>query len=343
MNAVQLDKIYCEVKSYIDKLDFSKLWNGFEPLKFALYTDEECFFDGNYICKTSQFLANTCIEYNGEHVAIWYLQQEMNPIVLASKIVHEMFHGFQSKSGIGCFPNELDALCKYKYSEANLDLKLTENHLLCALLQQFDGSVFEKLLGIRKYRCDNFPYEYHYEACIEQMEGSADFVELMCLKQLSTQLFEQRLLDVKQRITDANKLLPVRIVCYDVGALLLYILVQNSIDFDHAFAATPIAESLLDGVVACSCQAEYFTKDALVEFYRSASQIIQNALVKNDIVCDEPCDILGVNVYNAVYHKNYIISRFFVMFGSQDKPQVQKGNFVIETTDCKKLNKIYKI
>ena len=118
---------------------------------------------------------------------------------------------------------------------------------------------------------------------------------------------------------------------------------QNSIDFDHTFTATPIAESLLDGVVACSCQAEYFTKDALVEFYRSASQTIQNALVKNDIVCDKPCDILGVNVYNAVYHQNFIISRFFVMFGSQDKPQVQMGNFVIETTDCKKLNKIYKI
>ena len=41
-----LERLYYEVKSYIDKVDFSKLWRGFEPLKFALYTDSECFFDG---------------------------------------------------------------------------------------------------------------------------------------------------------------------------------------------------------------------------------------------------------------------------------------------------------
>ena len=42
---MKLDKIYFEIQNYIDKLDFSKLWSGFEPLKFALYTDDEC----NYV------------------------------------------------------------------------------------------------------------------------------------------------------------------------------------------------------------------------------------------------------------------------------------------------------
>lgn len=340
---MKLDKIYFEIQNYIDKLDFSKLWSGFEPLKFALYTDDECFLDGHYISKTSEFLANTCIEYQGERVAIWYLQQEMDPIVLTSKIVHEMFHGFQSMRGECCFPDELDALRNYNYNATNLDLKLAESHLLCSLSQQFDSDVYAQLLGMRKYRAENFSYEYHYEVCIEQMEGSADFVELMCLKQLSTDLFEQRLLAMKQRITDANKLLPIRIVCYDIGALLLYVLMQNSIAFDDSFSSTPIGESLLQGVTPQYCKSQYSTKEAIDKFYDSAEQIIQNALLKNDVICGVTCDILAVNVYNAVYHNNHIISQFFVMFGSKDNPQIQMGNFVIKTTDCKKLTQIYKI
>ena len=92
---MDLEKLYYEIKRYIEIVDFSKLWRGFEPLKFALYSEKECFFDGAYIEKTDAFLANTSILYNGEWIAIWNVQEEMNPIVLTSKMIHEMFHGFQ--------------------------------------------------------------------------------------------------------------------------------------------------------------------------------------------------------------------------------------------------------
>ena len=58
---MNLESLYFEVKKYIDQVDFSKLWRGFEPLKFALYTERECFFDGAYIEKSDAFLANTSI------------------------------------------------------------------------------------------------------------------------------------------------------------------------------------------------------------------------------------------------------------------------------------------
>ena len=112
---MDLKKLYYEVKSYIDIVDFSKLWRGFESLKFALYSDNECFFDGAYIEKTDVFLANTSIVYNGEWIAIWNVQEEMNPIVLTSKIIHEMFHGFQMMHNDSRFSDELDALYNYKY------------------------------------------------------------------------------------------------------------------------------------------------------------------------------------------------------------------------------------
>ena len=99
-------------------------------MKFALYTDNECFFNGAYIKKTNAFLANTSILYNGEWIAIWNVQEEMNPIVLTSKIIHEMFHGFQMMQNESRFCDDLDALYNYKYEEDNLNLKVKENKLL---------------------------------------------------------------------------------------------------------------------------------------------------------------------------------------------------------------------
>ena len=144
---MDLEKVYNEIESYIERIDFSKLWPGFEPLKFALYTDTECFFDGEYVQKTEEFLANTSIFYNGEWIAIWYLQEETNPIILTSKIIHEMYHGYQRMHNESRFFDDLDALYKYKYEEENLSLKLEENNLLCELLEQFEREKFEKFLG----------------------------------------------------------------------------------------------------------------------------------------------------------------------------------------------------
>ena len=91
----KLDEMYFAVESYLSKINFDKLWKGFKPLKFALYNNDECFFDGKYIEKNENFLGNTSINYNGEMIAIWNVMEDISPIILCSKIIHEMFHGFQ--------------------------------------------------------------------------------------------------------------------------------------------------------------------------------------------------------------------------------------------------------
>ena len=338
---MDLEKLYHEVKSCIDKVDFSKLWRGFEPLKFALYTDNECFFDGTYIEKTDAFLANTSVCYNGEWIAIWNVQEEMHPIVLASKIIHEMFHGFQMMHQDSRFPDELDALYHYKYEEGNLDLKLKENHLLCSLLTQFDKEMFEEFLQIRKYRFDAFPYAYHYESCIEQIEGTANFVELHCLKQLSAERFEKKLSAMREKIINPGNLLPIRVVCYDIGALLLYVMTENQIAFEDGFSSAAFSEAMISDVEGKAQSPEYSTKELLNGYYAKARETIHKAIEGNKLISDTPCDLLGVNVYNAVFCDNHIISQFFVMFGSKDHPQIEYGDFVIETNKDKKATKIY--
>lgn len=340
---MDLERLYYEVKNYIDEVDFSKLWRGFEPLKFALYTDKECFFDGAYIEKTDEFLANTSILYNGEWIAIWQVQEPMNPIVLTSKIIHEMFHGFQRIHNESRFFDDLDALYNYKYEEGNLSLKLKENHLLYHLSTQFDEEMFEQLLQIRKYRFNSFHYAYHYESCIEQIEGTANYVELHCLKQLSAELFEKKLSAMKERIIAPNNLLPVRVICYDIGALLLYVMAENTIAFEEGFSSVTFAEAMISDVVGKEYISEYSVKDLLDSYNARAGEIIRKAIEKIELVTDTPCELFGVNVYDAIFYQNHIISRYFVMFGSEDNKQIEYGDFVIETNAYKKVTKIYRI
>lgn len=340
---MDLKRLYGQVKNCIDRVDFSKLWRDFSPLKFALYTDSECFFAGAYIEKTDAFLANTSILYNGEWIAIWYVQEEISPLILASKIVHEMFHGFQQIHQESRFFDELDALYHYKYEEDNLNLKMMENHLLHRLTVQFDEETFKKFLQIRKYRSQTFSYACHYESCIEQIEGSANFAELHCLKQLSAELFEKKLSAMRERIISPNNLLPVRAVCYDIGALLLYVMTENQIEFADSFSSVLFSESILDGIEGKAYAPEHRIGNLLEHYRTEASEIIRRAIDHNALISDTPCNLLAVNVYNAVFHENHIISRYFVMFGSEDDPQTAYGDFVIETHAYKKAAKIYRI
>ena len=340
---INLENLYYDIKTHIDKVDFSRLWRGFEPLKFALYTENECFFDGKYIEKTDEFLGNTSIYYNNEIIAIWNVMEQADSIVLASKMIHEMFHGFQKINNEGRFPNELDALYNYKYDDENLSLKLKENILITELLEHFEPTKFEKLLKIRRYRYNNFSYEYYYEASVEQIEGTAEFVELCALKQLSYEMYVEKLNLLKSRITTKSNLLPIRIVSYDVGALLLLLLNENGIEYQSEFVNTPFSECLIENASEYEGDIELTMEVTITSYYERADLVISKAIEKNNVVIDGLFDLLGVNIYNAVYRNGYIITEYFVMYGDKNCPKVEYGDFVVETKDYCKISKLYRL
>lgn len=176
---MNLALIYEEIEKRVSKVDFTALWKGFYPLKFALYTDKECFFDGRYIEKTDIFCANTSIKFNGEEIAIWNINEEpWDMDILSASIIHEMFHAFQEISGECRYADEKEAPFKYCYSIGNLSAKHKEASYIRDILERNDHSAYSKLLALRKMRSDRYPYEYEYEARIEQIEGTAKFVEV---------------------------------------------------------------------------------------------------------------------------------------------------------------------
>ena len=88
---------------------------------------------------------------------------------------------------------------------------------------------FELLLSLKKYRYIHFNYEFIYEAQIEQIEGTANFVELYSLREIDNELYLNKLNEMIDTLQKQNNLLPVRIISYDSGALLLHILKENNI------------------------------------------------------------------------------------------------------------------
>ena len=154
---MNLDELYSRVSETISSLDFGRIWPGFQPLKFALYDDEKCFYDGMYIEKSDDFCANTSISFQGEQIAIWKVVDDLPIPVLASKIVHEMFHGYQTVENWNCWADEMEALYRYQYNADNLSLKLRENELLLRILDHFDEASYQELLSHRKRRSEQPP------------------------------------------------------------------------------------------------------------------------------------------------------------------------------------------
>ncbi len=344
---MDLESLHREVSQTIAKLDLARIWPGFKPLKFALYDDANCFFDGRYVEKTDAFCANTSIVYEGEQIAIWNISEELERSVLASKMVHEMFHGFQGARGWDCWPNEMEALYKYEYDAENLSIKLRENELLLSLLNRFDADAFREILSLRKLRAEKFPYQFSYEIKTEEIEGTANFVEWQALKQLDARKAAELTEHMRAAITKAEYLFPIRISCYYSGALMVNAALAAGV-YSFDAAQRPVTLALFNGVTpsdgefpgrqACQSAASAAT-DA---FMTETEGIIKSALDKNEIVLNGPLELVYVNIYDARCRNGFLTSTFFLMYRDGGENKMIPGNFVIKMRDEKTIETVYK-
>ena len=345
---MELDVLYDQVKETLSSLDFSKIWPGFQPLKFALYDDKRCFFDGRWVEKTYAFCANTSIVYEGEPIAIWMVQDALKPSVLASKLVHEMFHGYQSITGLmESAPNELEALYRYEYDAGNLSLKLRENALLLELLEQFDDSKLAELLAHRKHRSVRFPYEFAYETKVEEIEGTANYVEWQVLRQLDGGEAGALTAHMRERMTKPDFLFPIRVSSYFTGALMTGALHAAGI-YNFETSVRSVLLSALEhtapspGEFPHQAEMTNTAQDAVKAFHAETDRIIDSALEKDQVVLTGPAELKGVNIYNARCRRGFITSTYFLMYNDGTEDKMLSGDFVIKMQDEKTIACAYR-
>lgn len=339
--SVDLMNLFSRVRAKIGSVDFSRLWRGFYPLKFALYTDDACVFDGQFVEKTQEFLANTSIFYRDEYIAIWKVSGACDESVLASKLIHEMFHAFQNVRNETRFANEMDALVRYQISAANLSARHEENLLLVALQSDFRADAFERFLSLRKARAERFPYEYAYEAAVEQIEGSANFVEMQALKQLAPEKARRKAEDMAKSVAGAETLLPVRIQCYDTGAMLFNLLrAENRFDCE-AFSPEPASVEMLKDTAPAALSDE---PNEDVSRFVERFQAETDALIarRDAVVAEGDLFLLGANVYDARCQNGFVLSNNFVMILENGNQRILTGeNYAVELTEGRKACRVY--
>ncbi len=344
---MDLEALYRQIEENIGKLDFERIWPGFRPLKFALFDDGRCFFDGRWVEKTEAFCANTSIVYQGEQIATWKAEGERDLSVLSSKLVHEMFHGFQRLRGWDCWPDELEALFHYAYRAENLSLRLRENELLLTLLEHDDLDALRELLSHRKRRSELYPYEFSYESRAEEIEGTANYVEWHALRQLDAAKAEALTDEMRETLTKPERLFPIRISCYMSGALLIHALLRAGL---YAFdpPARPASALVLadaapsdggfPGREAC-CRR---VSEAIAAFRAESASIVRVALERNELVLSGPLELAFVNIYDAWYYEGFLTSRYFVMYKDGGENRMLPGNFVIRMQDEKTIAAVYR-
>ena len=342
---VTLHDVYQEVEKRLDRVDFPALWKGFSPFRFALYNDAKCYFGGRYVDKTASFAANTSIEYDGEQIAIWKLTEEPRDLdELTASLVHEMFHAFQETRGESRWANEMDALFNYKYSAENISRKLAEAAVMEDILVKKNVSAFPELLALRKKWAELFPREYDYESRIEQIEGSANYVELSALTQLTPEKGAARWRSAIARILDPDAYTPIRVVSYYVGAAFLdCIKVCSAFDFT-GFGPETFAQAVIEDVPPSNrvCPIVPKAERCIGDFLDNTRGIIQGALSKNQVVLRGEYRLCSLNIWDARWDGRYAISNSFVSYYDGTEKKLLTGDFVVEMGRDRLIHTVYR-
>lgn len=223
---MDLNKIYKETNSILDKLNFDELWKDFKKYNFALYDDEKVYFGDSEIPVDNRFLGNTTIDNNGEKIAIWKVADSdlENLKVFASNIVHEMFHAFQLENDESRFPNDLKGLNKPLDIEY-YQMKKQEGILLVNAIENCDMksklSNLEKIITLREKRLELYRDSTEYEFAIETVEGTAEYVGTKALKGIDKREYEKRINKYMETVIDNEMIFATRRYNYFYGTLLL--------------------------------------------------------------------------------------------------------------------------
>lgn len=250
-------KLYESVKDILARLNFDDIWAGFSQMPFALFNDNEVYLENGVIPRDDRFYANTVIEFDGGLLAIWTVDEPDNEDseILASGIVHEMFHGFQNVKGERRGPEEL-ILLRYPDDRENFRLKHIENRLLAKVCLESSLTekmvLFRRFMALRKYREELIGEIIRCEYLTETCEGMAEYAGTMALKQISPQKYSERI----KRYTDMmlaadDRIFHIRRISYYIGTLMCVAAGELGLPLAHDIGGEKktVFELLSDGVL----------------------------------------------------------------------------------------------
>lgn len=242
-------ELYNKVLNNINKIDFNKIWNGFNKYEFAIYNSKEVYFKDKTIPWDQRFIGSTAIKYEDRYIAIWNIEfdlsnnkniSDIDTDILTSNLVHEMFHAYQQENEETRVPYDLVTL-NYPNDINNFCLKYEENKLLAKAVLENNlnakRQIIESFYSIRVKRKQIIGDMIKCEYLTETAEGMAEFAGIMALKQLSQEKYQDRIKLYSKYLQEFSPLqLDIRRISYYVGAIFLVISYDLDLKFEHSLS-----------------------------------------------------------------------------------------------------------
>lgn len=338
----KIREIYNQILQRLALVDFDKIWKGFHQYKFALYTDKTVYFADTTIPKDNRFVGNTSLLYDNEYIAIWNIQQTINDDldILASHMVHEMFHVFQNTEQEKRFPDDLKML-HYPETMENLSLKRYENQILCQAFCADDLEEKQKRLkefiAVRKYRQTIIGDIILQEYCTETIEGIAEYAGSMALKQLSPEKYQEKMKMFVQYITAINQdFFDIRRMLYYSGTLFCIVLTQVGKEIYHKIKgceqtlfemiSKDISVKAIPAAKAIDPELEKIVQKHKEEKEQTFADFLQQHTNK---VTGE-FQICGYDPMNMVKLRNMLLCTHFLMLKRvEEKPMFLQGPLIV--------------
>jgi hypothetical protein len=337
-------ELYQSIKGKIKSLDFDKIYKGFKPFDFALYTDDFVVLKDQIIKYDNRFIGNTAIMYEGDYLAIWKIESIFVHFnIITSKIVHEMFHAYQYKCEEKRFPNEFFGL-GYKYEKYNIATKYDETKFLLQAIEEEDMTSLLKFITLREKRRSEYEFDLLYEEGIETVEGTAKYVELQVLSQLSLNDYQKVYDEIKNNIKNIKNYIPIRWISYDIGCLILMAKDRFNIEFK---AEIGTETNNIYNLIFSDYQAiDFYHANTILDlsfldqYYQSIVDSINKVLISNPKIhqCDQ---VIGFDPLNSFRIDKYIYYRHFVMIKQQGKDVFIHNESVGEVNELNQVFAVY--
>ncbi len=337
----KIREIYNQILQRLALVDFDKIWKGFHQCKFALYTDEVVYFADTTIPKDSRFVGNTALLYNDEYIAIWNIQQTINDDLdmIASLMVHEMFHVFQNIEQEKRFPYDLKML-NYPETMENLSLKRYENQILCQAFCADDLEEKRKLLkefmAVRKYRQTIIGDIILQEYCTETIEGIAEYAGSMALKQLSPEKYKEKTKAFVQYLTTINQdFFDIRRMLYYSGTLFCIALTEAGEQINHKIKGCEqtlfemISKDIEVKAVLAAKKSDPELKKIVQQHNEEKEQTFADFLQQHTNKATGTFQICGYDPMNMVKLRNMLLCTHFLMLKrAEEKPMFLQGPLI---------------
>lgn len=236
---IKMRELYKNIESELDKVKYDNLWSGFFRMEFAIYNKTTVFLKDGEIPYDERFLGNTSINYHGKNLAIYYVERPSKENIqqLASLVVHEMFHSYQTLHGEKRFTKDLVGL-NYPNDLKNYQVKYRENKLIVDAFNSRDMNtkldILKEIIALRMSRLARYGSIIKYEMAIETIEGSAEYCGTKALKDISEKDYKKRIKDYKNiLLNDFHLLFNIRKISYYTGTLFLLLLDDLKIPFSQ--------------------------------------------------------------------------------------------------------------